>query len=137
MTAIQGSLFLLKASEGGTPENFITLGGIRATDMMLGNRAADASHVESGAWRQLLDNAGERAISISGDGLFTDAASEEAVRACAFAGSSLRFRLCFAHGGMLEGPFMVTHYHRGGSHDGEENYALRLESAGAVTYTAA
>jgi TP901-1 family phage major tail protein len=137
MAAVKGSLVLLKISNGMEPEIFTTVGGMHATDLMLGNQIADATHVASGAWRQLLADSGMRFISITGSGLFTDAASEEAVRACAFAGTAQRFRLCFAHGGMAEGAFIITQYQRGGEVDGCETCAMRLESAGTITFTPA
>ncbi len=135
MAAQKGSLLLIKIGNGGSPtETFTTVAGLRTTRMALNQQPVDCSNKDSGAWRQLLGNAGIRSISISGGGVFTDAASEESLRGYAFAGSVNNYKLYFGNGGILSGAFQVTSYERAGNHDGEETYNLTLESAGAVTF---
>src|SRR5580693_7449103 len=85
MTAQQGALVLIKAGNGGSPEIFTTIGGLRTSSMTLGNQALDTTNVESGNWRQLMGSAGINSLIVSGSGIFTDAASEETVRGNAFA----------------------------------------------------
>lgn len=135
MTAQKGAAFLLKIGNGGAPETFTTLGGLRLTRFILDQQAVESTHRESGAWRALLAQAGTRAVSISGAGIFTDAASEETARNYAFTGTIANYELAFGSNDKLSGPFLITRYERGGDHDAEEVYELTLESAGAVTFT--
>lgn len=137
MTAFKGSLVLIKVGDGVTPvENFTTVGGLRVTRLALNARPIEAGHRESGAWRALLAGAGTRHLTLSGAGAFTNAASEETLRGHAFSGSIVNYRFYFANGGNVTGPFQITAYERSGDYDEEELYALTLESAGVVTYSA-
>lgn len=136
MVAQKGSLLLLKVGDGATPtENFTTVGGLRTTGFTHNNQTVDTTNKDSGAWRQLLDGAGTRSISISGSGVFTNAASEETVRGFAMSNQIKNYRLTFGNGDSLTGTFQIASYQRAGNYNGEETYALTLVSAGAITFT--
>lgn len=134
MAAQKGSLVLIKVGNGGGPETFTTIGGLRTSKLVLNNQVVDTTNKDSGAWRQLLSGAGIRSMSISGSGVFTDSAAEETVRGYAFSNSINNYKFFFANGNTVTGAFQVTSYERAGNHDGEETYSLTLESAGSVTY---
>ncbi len=135
MTAKSGALVLIKAGDGASPEVFTTVGGLRTSDLMVNHRAMVTSNVQSGAWQQLVSNAGMLSLQLSGSGVFTDSASEEMVRAHAFAGSVNNYRFVFGNGNFVTGAFLITAYQRSGAHDGEEVFSLALESAGNVTFS--
>ncbi len=138
MTAQKGSLVLLKVGNGATPtETFTTVGGLRANSFTHNNQAVDTTNKDSGAWRQLLDGAGTRSITISGSGVFTDVASEETVRGFAMGNQIKNYQMTFGNGDSMTGPFQITSYQRSGNYNGEETYALALASAGTVTFTTA
>lgn len=137
MSAQKGSLVLIKIGDGGDPESFTTVGGLRTSRLALNNDTTDASNHDSGSWRRLLGSAGIRNITLSGAGLFTDAASEETLRGYAFSGTINNYQFVFANGDGITGPFVVAEYERRGDHDGEELYALTLASAGDITFNAA
>ena len=135
MTAQNGALVLLKVGDGGDPENFTTVGGLRTTGMLLHNQPFDATSLESGAWQQLLDGAGIHKLAITGGGMFTDAMSEETLRGYAFTGSINNYQMFFPNGDHLDGPFQILTYERAGNHNAEETFSLMLESAGTVIFT--
>ncbi len=137
MTIQKGSLVLLKIGDGQVTENFTTIGGVRITEMELNNNSIEATNPESGAWRQLLGNAGIRSVSISATGLFADSAAEETLRGYAFAGSLDNYELHFGNGDMLSGAFHISEYQRSAVHDGEEEFSITLESGGVITFTTA
>ena len=138
MTAQKGSLLLLKVGDGATPtENFTTVGGLRTTGFTHNNQTVDATNKDSGAWRELLDGAGTRSITISGSGVFTDAASEETVRGFAMNNQIKNYKMTFGNGDSMTGPFQITSYQRAGNYNNEETYSISLASAGAITFTAA
>jgi len=137
MPAQKGSLMLLKVGNAGSPETFTTVGGMRVTKFILNSQIVDSSNKDSGAWRQLLADAGTRFISISGNGIFTDSASEETVRQISFSNQQRNFQITFGNGDSLSGAFIISSYERSGEYNGEENYAMTLESAGVITFTAA
>lgn len=137
MTAQKGALLLLKVGDGATPtEHFTTVGGLRTTGFTHNNQALDATHRDSGAWRQLLGG-GLRSVTISGSGVFTDAASEETVRGFAMSNQIRNYKMTFGNGDSLTGPFQILSYQRVGNYNAEETYALSLVSAGDITFTTA
>lgn len=137
MAAQKGALVLIKVGNGGSPtETFATVGGLRATRLVLNQQPVDASNKDTGQWRALLAGAGLRSLSLTGNGIFTNAASEALLRGYAFTGSINNYRLTFGNGDVVEGAFQVASYERSGDHDKEETYAVTLESAGAITFTA-
>lgn len=135
MTAQKGSLVLIKVGDGQPSETFTTVAGLRTTRLVLNNQAVDATHKGSGAWRELLEGAGIGSVTLSGTGIFTDAASEETVRGYAFSNAVHHYQLTFGNGDTLSAPFQITSYERAGEFDGEETYALTLESAGTVVFS--
>lgn len=138
MTAQKGSLVLLKVGDGATPtETFTTVGGLRTTSITHNNQTVDATNKDSGAWRELLDGAGTRSVSISGSGVFTDSAAEETVRGYAMSSSVNNYELHFGNGDKLSGAFQITSYQRAGSYNDAETYSITLASAGQVSFTGA
>lgn len=135
MTAYKGSSLLLKVGNGGAPETFTTIGGMRVTALAYNNAIVDASNRGTGAWRTLLEDAGLRSLNVSGSGIFTDAVSEETVRAIAMSGQIRNFQMSFGNGDSLTGAFQITAYQRAGNHNGEETYSLSLASAGTIVFT--
>ncbi|MFQ5563875.1 MAG: phage major tail protein, TP901-1 family [Parvularculaceae bacterium] len=138
MPAQRGKDLLLKIGDGGSPEVFTTVGGLRTRTLSLNAQAVDVTHSESvGGWRELLAGAGVRQASVSGAGVFIDDAAAEAVRAAFFAGDIRTWRIVIPDFGEVEGPFLVNNLDYSGDHDGEAAVSLALDSAGALTFTAA
>ena len=135
MTTQSGTLVLIKVGDGGDPELFTTIGGLQASKMVIDNQLLETTNAETGAWRQLLGNAGIHFLSIEGSGLFTDSVSEEMVRSHAFSGGANSYQFIFANGNKVSGQFIITTYERSGNYGGGEIYALTLESAGTITFT--
>lgn len=138
MAGQRGRDVLVRMGDGGDPEAFTTLAGLRAKTISLGAGLVDATTGESpGAWRELLDGAGIRRVEVSGAGVFKDASSDALMRAAYFDGKASSFRLVIPDFGVLDGPFVVAELTYGGAHDGEATFSVRLASAGAVTFEAA
>ena len=136
MTSQPGYLLLLKIGNGGAPESFTTVGGLRTTAFAYNAEPPDATHRESGPWRQLMDGAGARSLTLSATGWFTDSTAEETLRAAAMGSQVRNYQLTFANGDVISGPFAVTAYRRAGDYDAEETYALSLASAGEIAFAA-
>ena len=75
MAAQKGSSLLVKIGDGASPEAFTTIGGLRSTSISLNDEAVDVTTMDSSNARTLLANGGIQTITISGSGVFTDAAS--------------------------------------------------------------
>lgn len=132
MPAERGNAFLLKIGDGATPPAFVTVAGLRTTQLSVNGEAVQTTNKDSGGWRELLSQAGVRSVSVSAAGVFTGSAAEARVRANALAGTIDDYRLTFESGEMLTGRFLVTRLDYAGDYNGERSYTVQLESSGAV-----
>jgi TP901-1 family phage major tail protein len=133
MGAEKGSAFLLKVGNGAQPPVFATVAGMRTTQMSVNGEAVNVTSKDSGGWRELLSGAGVRSVSVGASGIFTGSAAELRVKSNALAGLTDDYELSFESGERLRGRFLVSRLDYSGDYNGERNYALNLESAGAVT----
>jgi len=132
MPAQKGSAFLLKIANGATPPVYQTVAGLRTTQMSINGDTVNITSNESGGWRELLSGAGVRSVSVAASGIFLGSAAEEQVRASALAGLIDSYELSFEDGQKLRGRFLIQRLDYSGDFNGERNYALSLESSGAV-----
>jgi TP901-1 family phage major tail protein len=137
MAGQKGRDVLIKIGDGGAPENFVTVAGIRARTIALSAGLIDATTAESpDAWRELIAGAGTKRAEVAGSGVFKDAASDALLRHAYFSGKAARMQLVIPGFGMLQGQFVVAELSYGGEHDGEAVFAMRLASAGAISFEA-
>jgi TP901-1 family phage major tail protein len=137
MAGQKGRDVLIKIGDGGAPEAFITVAGIRAKTISLNARSVDGTSGESPqAWRELIAGAGVKSASVSGAGVFKDAASDAHLQQAFFAQAVRNFHLIIPDFGTLSGPFLVEALDYSGDHDGEASFAITLASAGALAFAA-
>jgi TP901-1 family phage major tail protein len=137
MPAQKGRDLLLKVDTTGT-SNFVTVAGLRTRGLSLGSETVDVTHAESaGQWRELLGGAGTKRARLSGAGVFKDETSDATVRELAFAGTVRAWQVIVPDFGTIAGPFQVTALEYSGAHDREVTFEITLESAGALSFTAA
>lgn len=135
MTAQKGRDLLLKLDTGS---GFVTVAGLRARRLAFNSEAVDATDSESaGRWRELLSGAGIRRASLSGSGIFKDAASDEMVRSVFFGSDIAEWQVIVPDFGTVEGAFQITGLEYEGDHNGELRFSLALESAGQLIFAAA
>jgi TP901-1 family phage major tail protein len=138
MSGQKGRDVLIKIGDGGDPEAFTTIAGIRAKTISLNARSVDGTSGESpDAWRELVAGAGVKSASVSGAGVFKDAASDLTIQQAFFTQAARSFQLVIPDFGALQGPFLVEALDYSGDHDGEAAFSITLASAGALTFTAA
>lgn len=134
MSAQKGKDLLLKMHDG---TSFITVAGLRSRKIAFNAETVDVTHAESaGRWRELLEGAGVKRASVSGRGLFRDAASDATVRQAFFDGVVKSCQVIVPDFGTIEGAFQITSFEFAGEHNGEVTFELALESAGALSFTA-
>ena len=136
MAAQKGKDLLLKI-DAGDGDGFVTVAGLRANRISLNAETVDATNADSaGRWRELLAGAGARSASVSGSGVFKDAASDAQIRQAFFDGVSVQAQIVVPDFGLIEGPFQITALEYSGAHDGEATFETSLASAGALSFTA-
>jgi TP901-1 family phage major tail protein len=116
---------------------FDTIAGLRATRISFNAEAVDVTSLESqGGWRELLAGAGVKSASISGSGVFRDAATDARAREIFFNAEMPLFQVIIPSFGIVEGRFQITAIEYAGSHNGEATYELTMASAGVLNFTA-
>ncbi|WP_152045375.1 phage major tail protein, TP901-1 family [Aureimonas psammosilenae] len=134
MGAQKGKDLLLKLDMGA---GFQTVAGLRTKRIAFNAETVEITDAESaGRWRELLGGAGVQRASISGTGIFKDAASDAAIRQLFFEGRIAVFEMTVPDFGRIAGPFQVTALEYSGEHNGEVTFEAALESAGALAFAA-
>ena len=132
MTAQKGAAFLLKIGDGGSPQTYETVAGLRTTQMSINGDTVDVTTKESGGWREQLSGAGTRSVSVSASGIFLGSDAEDRMRANALAGTLDAYELSFEDGAKMRGQFLVQRLDYAGDFNGERIYSVQLESSGQV-----
>ncbi|MBS7539384.1 phage major tail protein, TP901-1 family [Ancylobacter lacus] len=134
MAAQKGSELLLKIHDGTA---FVTVAGLRSRQIAFNAEPVDVTSAESaGHWRELLAGAGLKRASVSGSGVFKDAASDALMRRAFFEGTALPAQWVVPDFGTIEGLFVLSSLEIAAEHDREVSFTLALESAGALTFAA-
>ncbi|HEY0267019.1 MAG TPA: phage major tail protein, TP901-1 family [Rhizomicrobium sp.] len=134
MTAQRGRDLLIKMGDGASPEAFTSVAGLRATTLAFNSAIVDVTNADSAdMWRELLAG-GVKSATVSGSGVFKDAASDAALRSAFFAMATGNFQIVIPSFGTVTGPFKITALQYDGPYDGEVKLSLSLASAGALTF---
>ncbi len=133
MAIEKGSAFLLRIGDGASPPAYATIAGLRTTQLAINGEAVNVTSKDSGGWRDLLSGAGVRSVGVAAAGIFAGSAAEARLQAQALGGTIDDFELAFESGARMRGRFLVTRLEHSGDYNGERQYALSLESSGAVT----
>ncbi len=134
MAAQKGSALIMRVGNGGSPETFTAVAGLRSTSLTVNNESVDVTNKDSSGKRTLLAAAGVQSISVSGSGVFTDAASETTVKTNALADTQNNYQFFMPDFGTFTGAFQITSLEYAGEYNGEVTYSISFESAGAITF---
>jgi TP901-1 family phage major tail protein len=134
--AKSGNSFLLKIGDGASPEVFSTIGGLQGVTVKIGTESIDVTNVGSSQWRQILDGAGVRHMTISGNGIFTNDTYEQLLRTKMLNNTLCNYEVIDVDGNYFKGSFKVKDLEYKGTYKDAMQYSVSLESAGVITYTA-
>lgn len=137
MSAQKGKDLLIKIGDGAVPELFTTVAGLRATTLAFNAKPIDVTNADSAEqWREILSGGGVKSATLSGAGVFKDAASDAALRTAFFNQTCPNFEVVIPSFGTVTGPFKLTALSYDGPYDGELKLSLSLASAGALAFSA-
>lgn len=137
MAGQKGRDVLIKISDGAVAETFVTLAGIRSSEIELNARTVDSTAADSdGGWRELLAGAGVKSARVRGRGVFKDHESDERMREVFFFGEITRWQLIVPGLGSLTGKMQLTELTWSGNHDDAATFNVELQSAGALQFEA-
>lgn len=124
-------------NDAATPA-YVVIGGLRTRNIAINAEIVDITNSDStGQWRELLGGCGVKSTTMTGSGPFLNDAGLEAVRDAVFDGSLRDAKVLVPGFGDFEGKFKVSNLEFAGEYNGETTYSYTLESAGAITFTAA
>ena len=135
MAAQKGRALLIKVGDGAESEAFTTVAGLRSSTITLNDETVDITTKDNAPYRTLLANAGIQSLTISGSGVFTDAAVEETLRGYLGSATLKNFQVVIPDFQTYEGEFQLTSLEYAGEYNGEVTYSLTLESSGQITAT--
>src|SRR5256885_14772212 len=98
MAAERGSAFLLKISDGSATPTYVTVAGLKTTQLTINGDAVAITNKGSGGWRELLSGAGVRSVSVAASGIFTGGSAEAQGEAVALNGALGRYELSLESG---------------------------------------
>lgn len=133
MAAQRGKDILLKIAQG--QDIFETCAGLRTKRIAFNTETVDVTDADAaGRWRQLLAGSGVQRASVSGSGIFKDAASDALIRTMFFNGEIRDWQIVLPDFGTITGPFQIIALEYAGNHDAEMTFEIALESAGLIQF---
>ncbi len=137
MAGQRGRDVLIKISDGMLPERFVTLAGIRTSEIELNAQGVDGTAADSPeGWRELIAGAGIKSARVRGRGIFKDAESDQRMRQVFFEGDITRWQLLIPGLGTFTGSLHIKELKWSGIYDGEASFEVDLESAGELVFGA-
>jgi len=135
----KGRLVLLKVfAPGANTSNISNANSVlsaRTTEFTINSESVDITDKSQAGWRILGEDMGLKSMSISLDGVFTNANVENTIRAYATTGNVFTAAVVTESGDKWQGQYFIPSYSRSGVYNGEETFSITLESAGAIAYS--
>jgi predicted secreted protein len=131
-----GYKMLFQVSDGNSPTNFQTVGGLRNPKLTINNNPADITNMGSNGFRELLPDGGVQSFSLSAQGIM-DGNSGSAFQLVFLACVNRTFlegKLVSGHGDFFVGTFVVSQADRDGTQTDAEMFNVTLEGSGRISY---
>ncbi len=131
-----GRKFRVKMESSPASGTFNTIGNMKSTSFSMSVEGIDITDFDStGNWKELLEG-GVKSVEIALAGNLSSNAIQKQLRAAAFAGAILNFKLTSDLGDAFEGAFQVQGCERTGENKDAEQFTTKLASHGEIEYTA-
>jgi len=129
---------LIDDGDGTAVEVFRALGGLQNASLAFAAELQEITNSLSQEFREILDGAGIRSLSISGSGFAVDEWGQAKLRKLFLANDLNRYQVClFDDGAVLkywEGCFKVVALEQGGDYNAPQSFSVTLESSGEFSY---
>lgn len=138
MAKFKGLDFILEVNTGALLEPVWTkICGLTQTGLTINAESVDVTDNCSDGWREMLEGAGIRSVSISASGNATDNAGQLFMTQAILDDEFIQARIKRGYGDQFAGMWHIPSNGFSAAHNGAETYEVTLESAGEITYTAA
>lgn len=141
-----GSLFSLALTPDGTALTidatdatfnftaFKNIGGLRTSSFAFAADNIDVSNHGSNQWKVLKEGAGMRSATVSGSGVYTNAANYRAMEVKALANQFVKLAFVEVSGGRIyDGYFKINSLEASGEYDGEASFSMGADSSGTIS----
>ena len=118
-------------------DTYTVIGGMRTNGLVRNKEVVDVSNKSSAGIREQLVGAGQKSMTISGSGVFTDSTTDTTISTAFDSDTAYNFQFEIPSFGTWTGKFDVTSLEYTGENLGAVEFNLTLESVGAVVFTAA
>ena len=133
MAVQKGSAVLMKVGNGGSPETFTTIGGLRDTSISMNQEMIDVTNKDSSNVRTLLADGGVESFTVTGTGIFDDSASIGTVQSDFASSSFTNYQFIVPDFKTFTGAFHVSSIEYSGTYNDSAQYSITFESAGTIT----
>lgn len=136
ITAKPGFQFLLKVADPAiSPTSFLTVGGLRNTQLTINNNPADISNAASNGFREFLPAGGVQDFQLSADGVFdSQTPGARLVFNAAVNRTLIEAQIVSGHGDAFFGNFVVQTSQRSGPYQDAEQFSIQLQGSGQIIY---
>lgn len=115
-------------------DGYITVAGMRSTKFTVNNEQVDVTTKSDIPWKQLMA-VGIRSLSADCSGVFNNNDSLNLMVNDVLTNNFPTLKIISGRGDTFVGVMQVVSVERQGEYNKEEQYSLKIESAGTVTYT--
>lgn len=136
MSAQKGRQVLIKVEDSPGSGTYTSVAGMRAKQFSLNNGEVDLSDADSD-WQKVGAGFGLKAVRISGNGIFTEHATQKKIVAAVLAGTLLNYQMVVPGLGTFTGAFNASGIDMGANHDNELGFSSQFNSSGTIAFAAA
>lgn len=139
ITAKPGRDFQVKVADPAvSPSVYVSIGGLRNTELTINNNPVDITSVTSLGFQELLSDGGIQSFQVSCDGIKDSLTTGATIlNLAAVNRTNLEVEVISGHGDGFFGTVVVETWGRQGAHDNAEQFTASLNSTGPIIYNAA
>lgn len=131
MAAHQGKELLLKIHDGS---DYQLIGGFTSNEFTISGETMDITTKDSNGFKELLDGAGNRSVSVSGSGVFMNDAAFALAHGHLLAATHPDCQIIVPGHGTYTGKFAIASLNMTGAQEDAVKYTISLDSAGPITF---
>ena len=130
-----GSQFLFQIDDEASPGTLISVSLCVSNGLAGSNDLVDVTDKGSAHAREILDNCGTQAFSVSGEGQMNDSLPLSYVHSAFLSQALVPVGIISGLGDSYEFMAKITAFERNAAHNEAEAFSFTAESSGAITYT--
>jgi TP901-1 family phage major tail protein len=136
MSKFRGLDFILEVKTDADPITWTKVCGLTQTGLTINAESVDVTDNCSNGWREMLEGAGVRSVSITASGNANDNAAQLFITQAILVDEFIEARIRRGYGDEFSGTWHIPSNGFSAPYNGAETFEVTLESAGEITYSA-